>query len=142
MDLQKILKDHEIWFDSMGEKGVKADLRGKNLQNTNFEVARLIEADLMGGNFTSSNFSGADLRGANLQDAILVNATFCGTNLEEVDLMWSISKCADFSGANLSGSYLNGADLREARGLVLEQIAVALMDEETQLPDYLNEQLA
>ena len=36
MDLSKIIKDHEIWFDSMGEKGEKADLRGINLQNSKF----------------------------------------------------------------------------------------------------------
>jgi uncharacterized protein YjbI with pentapeptide repeats len=142
MDLVKIIKDHEVWFDSMGENGKKADLRGLNLENTQFRNVRLIEADLMGGNFSYSDFSGADLRGANLQDANLSNAIFCGANLEEVDLMWANSKNADFSGANLKGSYLNGADLRGAKGLLLEQVAVALMDEETLLPDYLNDKLA
>ena len=48
---------------------------------------------------------------------------------------------ADFTGANLNGSYLIGADLRGAKGLLLEQVVVSVVDDETLLPNYLNEKL-
>ncbi len=56
MNLTKILKDHELWLDSNGKEGERADLEGANLTNANLRGANLYRAYL-----TDANLSGANL---------------------------------------------------------------------------------
>jgi hypothetical protein len=58
----------------------------------------------------------------------LVSADARGADFSRADLRWS-----DFEGADLTGAVLYGADLRYARGLTLEQIRSALIDDQTRL---------
>jgi hypothetical protein len=68
---------------------------------------------------------GTDLRGADLREAHLGGAWLMGAHLER---------------ARLEGAHLEGADLKEAIGLTREQLAQAILDDKTILPDYLQEQ--
>ena len=69
-----------------GKSFVRANLKGKNLQNTRLSGADLTEADLLG----------ADLRGAILTNANLTRAQVIG---------------ADFTGATLTGACLENWNL-------------------------------
>ena len=68
-----------------------------------------------------------DLRGADLREVHLEGAGLWRAQLEGAYL----------GGAHLKGTILVGVDLRQAQGLTKEQIASAIIDEKTQLPDYL-----
>ncbi len=88
--LARVLALHQIWTDSNGQQGERADLSGadfrrKILVGVNFQQALLDQAD----------FTEADLRNSDLREASLRNA-----NLE---------------GANLLGADATGADLQGAR---------------------------
>ena len=75
----------------------------------------------------STNLQWAHLPGADLSGAHLIEAHLPGANLFRADL----------SGAYLSGANLRGVDLSDSKGLTREQIASAITDEKTILPDYL-----
>ena len=98
MNLQEILEKHELWIQGKLE-GVRADLRGADLQDANLRGADLREAYLRG----------ADLRGADLQDADLQ-----GADLQDANLRWADLQDANLRGANLWGANLRGANLRDA----------------------------
>ncbi len=132
--LAETLKAHRVWFDSLGLEGVQAVFNGKDLTGADFSGASLVEAQFQGALLCRADFSNADLRGANFQDANLEGALFLDCNLEEADLMWSQARNAHWTGANFCGTYLQGADLRDAAGLQYDQIAIAVIDEDTQLP--------
>jgi uncharacterized protein YjbI with pentapeptide repeats len=78
--------------------------------------------DIHGAFVRRTDLSYANLEGANLADADATNANFRG---------------AKFKDAILKGTILRGADLREAKGLTTEQLAEAILDETTLLPDYI-----
>ena len=99
---------------------VNAALRGTNLQGADLRRADLWQAELQRANLQGANLQKANLEGANLQ----------GANLEKANLR----------DARLQGANLRGVDLANVRNLTKEQIASAMMDEKTRLPDYLKAQ--
>lgn len=78
---------------------------------------------LPGAFIRRTNWNGADLSEANLTNADATGASFVG---------------ADMNGAHLAGTVLRGADLTGARNLTPEQLRVAIIDEATKLPDYID----
>jgi uncharacterized protein YjbI with pentapeptide repeats len=80
------------------------------------------ELDIHGAFVRRTDLSYANLERANLAYADATNAIFRGAN---------------FKDANLKGTILRGADLRDAKGLTAEQLAEAIIDETTLLPDYI-----
>jgi hypothetical protein len=86
-------------------------------------AGRAPKLDIHGAFVRRANLSRASLRSANLSAADATGASFRG---------------ADFAGANLHGTILRGADLRDARNLTVEQLASAVIDESTILPDYID----
>ena len=82
----------------------------------------LPQIDVHGAFIRRTDFSGASLRGANLSFADASGALFRG---------------ADFAGAKLTGTVLRGADLTDARNLTAGQLAEAVIDGSTRLPDYI-----
>ena len=78
--------------------------------------------DLHGAFVRRIDLSRADLERANLAHADAANANFRGANFKDADL---------------TGAVLKGAHLREARNLTVEQLAGAVIDENTLLPEYL-----
>lgn len=85
------------------------------------KIARKL--DIHGAFVRRTDLSGASLRDANLSGADATNAIFRG---------------ADFAGANLSGTILRGADMSEAQNLSVEQLLLAIIDDRTVLPDYID----
>lgn len=79
--------------------------------------------DIHGAFIRRTDLSHANLERANLAGADAANANFRGAN---------------FKDAILTGTVLKGADLREAKHLTAEQLAAAVIDETTLLPDYLS----
>jgi uncharacterized protein YjbI with pentapeptide repeats len=50
----------------------------------------------------------------------------------------AIFREADFAGARLDGTILRGADLSGAKNLTAEQLALAIIDDHTVLPAYID----
>jgi uncharacterized protein YjbI with pentapeptide repeats len=80
------------------------------------------EIDLSGTFIRRTDLSYANLERADLSNADCTNAIFRGAN---------------FKDAILDGTILKGADLSDAKNLTQEQIAKAIIDKSTILPDYL-----
>lgn len=108
--------------DFQGATFWRTDFRHSVLYNALFQSCNLNESRFGGAKLQWSNFTGAALPGVNLSDAVLSNAILDGT---------------DFSGAYLYGTDLRHVDLRSTVGLTREQLAEAITDETTLLPDYL-----
>jgi hypothetical protein len=70
------------------------DLRGCNLQGSDFSNSEIKYV----------NFEGADLRGANFDSAKLNSANFKNTLLDNADFLGAILIGADFSGSNLQSA--------------------------------------
>ena len=102
-ELDEALKQHQLWLDTDGEEGKRANLRGANLECANLIGVKLIGADLSYANLRGANLRGANLRGANLRDAYLEDADLEGAVLE---------------GANLKYAYLTNVNL-EGTGVYL-----------------------
>ncbi len=79
--------------------------------------------DIHGAFVRRIDLSGASLRGADLSGADATNAKF---------------RSADFAGAVLRGTVLRGADLTGAKNLTVEQLAEAIVDDTTILPEYID----
>jgi len=94
-ELKHVLKLHTKWILN-NSGGVKADLRGANL-----EEANLREADLRRADLRNANLRGADLRNTNLRGADLRKA-----DLRETDLRGAYLREADLRGANMDFSCL------------------------------------
>ena len=107
--LSTILKEHQLWIDSNGENGERADLSNKNLTGADLTGANLRRADLKGADLKGADLRGADLRGANLFRANLIGANLIGANLIGANLFR-----ANLRGANLRRANLRGANLRRA----------------------------
>ena len=101
------------------------DLRGTDLRGAEFRGANLVGAVLVGANLEGANLMGANLERANLYEAHLEGAKLQGARLERAEL-YKVN--------------LEGANLREVTGLSREQLAEAIIDDQTILPDYLQEQ--
>ena len=86
-ELNKILKEHELWLK--GEGGKRADLSNTDLSNINL---------------SNANLKYANLSNANLKDADLKDSNLRFTNL----------RCADLSNANLNSANLSSANLSKA----------------------------
>lgn len=102
--INEILRSHEEWVTTSGEKGKRANLCDTDLRGANLHDA----------NLNSANLCGADLRGANLCRTDLYNANLCRTDLRGAYLGGAYLCVADLHTADLRDTNLRGADLREA----------------------------
>ena len=89
--LDGILSEHKIWVQSVGRKGVRA------------------------------NLSDVDLRDADLRDVELRGADLSSADLRDANLRYADLRDADLSSANLSSANLRSANLSEANGITLFQ---------------------
>ena len=90
-ELNSILAEHQLWFETNSVQGTLADLTSANL----------INADLEGANLRGANLYGANLRDANLTRAKLWSASLYGANLIDADLTGADLMCADLTGTIL-----------------------------------------
>ena len=108
-ELNEILKDHELWSNTIGKEGKRADLSytnlsGMDLRGANLKRAILTHADLVYADLKHANLAYADLRYADLR----------GTDAENVDFMSADLKYAKLSDANLKRVNFKYADSRFA----------------------------
>ena len=108
-NLSVILKEHQLWLDSNGENGERADLSNKNLRG----------ADLRGADLRAAYLIGADLRGADLIAANLFRADLRGAYLIGADLLGANLRGANLRGADLEGADLEGVDLEGVKHILL-----------------------
>jgi uncharacterized protein YjbI with pentapeptide repeats len=112
--LHDILHAHQLWSESNGEDGQKADLSETRFANVDLPGTNLREANLLGAELLSANLAGANLSGANLSSTNLEKANLRSTNLSGALLGKANLKRADLSGANLEEASLGGANLQRA----------------------------
>lgn len=79
-----------------------------------------------------------DVRGAFIRRTDLSRAVLRGANFDRADARGALFVGADFRDATLNGTNLTGADLTDAENLTEEQLAVAIIDETTILPAYID----
>lgn len=118
----------------------QAELEGAFLNGTSAEDADFSQADLDGamllaGFFDNADFSDARLRFSDLRGAQLEGATLDGAVLDGAVMRRSKLAHATWKGTSLGASLLHEADLRGARNLTQAQLARALGNERTLLPD-------
>jgi len=59
-------------------------------------------------------------------------------DLSRADLTGATARGADFRGAVLKKTILKGVDMTDAKNLTLDQLAEAVIDESTRLPEYID----
>lgn len=121
--------------DLTGANLSQANLSGANLHDANLwevdlQMANLKNASLQGSNLKQANLRIADLTGTNLQGANLSGADLYKAKLQSAKLTE-----ANLSGADLSGADLRGADLRGVKNITINQLAQAVVDIRTRLPE-------
>ncbi|MFA4904300.1 MAG: pentapeptide repeat-containing protein [Desulfobaccales bacterium] len=126
--------------DLRGADLTVAHLEGANLVKAHLEDADLQEAHLEGADLTVAHLEGANLWKTHLEGANLWFAHLEGADLWEAHLEGADLKVGFLEGTDLLETHLEGADLRGAMGLTPEQLAQAIIDEKTILPDYLQEE--
>ena len=110
-ELNEILKQHQLWFDTKGEEGKRANLKNANLKGANLEYVNLTGVDLRyaylkGVDLRDVNLRFADLSGVNLRFADLRGADLRGADLRYADLVGVNLIAADLTSADLSGANL------------------------------------
>lgn len=145
---RKIEQDsHNDEIDLRGANLPEVDLSGANLSkadlgvtyegteffrlvhSTNLKAANLIRTNLEFANLPLVDLQFADLRSANLRSANLSLAKLKCTKFWDADLYKT----------NIQGADLSCADLRMAKNITFEQLLSAKIDENTILPEYLEE---
>ena len=106
----------------------------KDLNDVDFENARLRQADLVAATLDGVNFNGANLSVANLAAIRAEDASFVGADLTDATLVGSWMGGADFTDAKLTGALLSGAYLETAKGLTTSNLANAYCDKATVFP--------
>ena len=104
-----------------------SNLTGANLQNANLKKAKFQEANLQSANLKNANLSEAGMLESNLQYADLGNTNLKGAQFNE-DVLFNQTN-------------LKGANLKGTTGISSSQIDLAIIDKETRLPDYLEEEM-
>jgi hypothetical protein len=150
-----VLGRRKYRYDQKEEKGrlnlTNTDLRGLDLMSANIEGADLRRAHLERANLWGVHLEGTDLALAHLEGANLTGVHMEEAILTEAHLEKAILVRSNFERSFLGGTHfegilyfievnLKGANLQNATGLTREQLANAILDETTVLPDCLQEQ--
>ncbi|MEU5526164.1 pentapeptide repeat-containing protein [Micromonospora chersina] len=134
--------------DLAGASFIDAWVNGLHFQRSNLQGADFVRAKAVNGvAFAECDLRAANLSGASLPVSHLSDADFRGALIRRVDLRGAFLSRSDFRGAVLRGSNLHqailvgadlrGVDLSEVKGLTVSQIASAVTDQQTLLPEYL-----
>lgn len=116
----------------------KANLGAASLSFSNLEGASLSECQLIAIWLVGARLVRAQLENARLNLANLNAANFEKANLRGADLRRASLRHTNLRGADLTGAQLRGVDLRTAVGLTKAQLATAVTDHATKLPDYIH----
>ncbi|MFE0173226.1 pentapeptide repeat-containing protein [Streptomyces sp. NPDC059002] len=111
------------------------ELAGLPLRSFEFEAPpRLSRAFLTWADLCRADLRGADLSGAILNSADLRSANLAQARLDGAGLFKADLRDALLADTTLLGADLSGADLRDAGQLTAQQLAGAVIDDQTQLP--------
>jgi uncharacterized protein YjbI with pentapeptide repeats len=113
----------------------QANLDRVQARGANFTQADLALANLSGADLAETNLLAANLSSATLQATDLTGADILSTNLQNALLLGSDLSGADVLNADFTGATISGATLATTEHLTAEQIAPALVDSATTLPD-------
>ena len=105
------------------------------LAHADLHRAFLLASDLRRANLVRARLEGAILRTTNLHESNLRFANMDGADLFSADLSGADLRDASLAATFLKRANLCGADLSTAHGLSSSQIAEAVGDQSTQLPD-------
>jgi len=130
----------------------EADLRGIVLAKVNLKGANLKQAKLQFSNLAGASMEGANLEQARLQEVNLQGAQLENANLKKCNLMESNLQSTNLQNADVQSAQFNedvmfgqtnlrGANLLDASGLSVMQIQTSLVDKDTQLPEYLSDDM-
>ncbi len=127
-------------LDALHKASVLRFLYQTNLINNDYHIvrmaqvdlreARLAQIDLRDTYLVGANMYEVDLRSAILSDATLTFVDFSNANLEGANL-----QAADMHNVNLTGADLTRANLKDAVGVSMEQLAKAKSLKGAILPD-------
>jgi uncharacterized protein YjbI with pentapeptide repeats len=95
-ELDQILQQHQLWLDTEGGTGQRAELRYANLTGANLYNANLYGVLLCNANLTGANLHGADLR----------RVDFFGANLRDARFDTNIKNCRSFRCAKFTSDAL------------------------------------
>ncbi|MEM1307924.1 MAG: pentapeptide repeat-containing protein [Cyanobacteria bacterium P01_H01_bin.153] len=117
-----VIGRRRIEFDHLGAiiRLNKVQLSGSIFSYLDFSNAHFIWSDLSNVNFFMVNLKGANFYRSKLNKAVFYKASLYNSELIESDL-----RGADFRECDLTGAKLNRANLREAKGLSVEQVKLA-----------------
>ena len=129
----------------------KTDFHGANLSRTNFYKSHFKNTILQGANLSGAkNITCAQItlamidQNTNLPDYISIEDTQCinlhegkGWDLSNMNLAHGDFLKENFADANLNQANLKGADLTTAMNITCDQLASAIIDKNTRLPDYI-----
>jgi len=73
-----------------------------------------------------------------IRRTVLDRANLAQADLSGADMTMASARFADFDGATMQGTILHGTDLTGARNLTVDQLAKAIIDGSTILPDYID----
>lgn len=113
----------------------QASLDSAMAQGAFFSQANLSTSNLSRADFGDANLLSANLSAAQLAETSFADATLVGTNFALANAIGADFQGASFSGAILDNAILSGADLTGAEHLSPEQLATAIVDPTTKLPD-------
>jgi len=95
-ECDQALQKHQLWLETCGTKGARADLQWADLRCVDLRGVDLWCADLQ-----RVDLRGADLRGADLRGVDLLGADLREVDLREADLRHADLVCADLRGVQL-----------------------------------------
>src|SRR3569833_343185 len=110
-------------------------LKDEYLEALHAENQKPSPVDLSWQNIEGGDFATTDLRGADFTWTIAPRADFRGADLRGCKFAFADLRDADFTGANIKGVDFSGADLSGARGLAVDMLAGATLDDRTIVPD-------
>lgn len=114
-EIEIILKDHRLWFDSGHVVGKRAIFENCNLQGIDFSKAFLRDVK-----FINVDLRGANLSNSNLRSTIFIDTDLSDVNMSESDLSFAhFYNCTinstDFHLSNLSGIGMRSMMVKDVR---------------------------
>jgi len=146
LDNTKFVKANLVRASLKNASAVNADFSNVAASRTDFSAADLSNANLSKAETNRVNFSDANLSNANLSKAEFARAVFSKANISNVKFDFTNLARSDFRGATFDApptmlnAYLfqtriEGLDLSQVKGLDGRQIALACGDDNTKLPE-------
>lgn len=124
---------------------IRVNLRRYQVIDGHFENAYLTHSRLDWSSLNGAHLEGALLFNSHFEKAFLVGANLEGADLEEVHFEGARLIDANFKNSKLTGTHFDnaqlldahfeGVDMSTATGLTQEQINLAIVDEQTRLPN-------